>query len=71
MLRLFSFEWNGEVDLKESVDWDMTKDSYALILRYSIGLLRGPLMVAQWLSYCATNRKAAGSIPDGVIGIFH
>jgi hypothetical protein len=28
-------------------------------------------MVAQWLSYCATNRKVAGSIPDGVIGIFH
>ena len=27
--------------------------------------------VAQWLSCCATNRKAAGSIPDGVIGIFH
>jgi hypothetical protein len=30
-----------------------------------------PLMVAQWLRYCATNRKVAGSIPDGVIGIFH
>jgi hypothetical protein len=28
-------------------------------------------VVAQWLKYCATNRKAAGSIPDGVIGIFH
>jgi hypothetical protein len=28
-------------------------------------------MVAQWLTYCATNRKVAGSIPDGVIGIFH
>jgi len=27
--------------------------------------------VAQWLRYCATNRKDAGSIPDGVIGIFH
>ena len=27
--------------------------------------------VAQWLRRCATNRKAAGSIPDGVIGIFH
>ena len=27
--------------------------------------------VAQWLSCCATNRKVAGSIPDGVIGIFH
>jgi hypothetical protein len=25
---------------------------------------------AQWLRHCATNRKAAGSIPDGVIGIF-
>jgi hypothetical protein len=31
----------------------------------------GPLMVAQWLTCCATNRKVAGSIPDGVIGIFH
>jgi amino acid permease len=26
--------------------------------------------VAQWLRYCATNQKVAGSIPDGVIGIF-
>jgi len=24
-----------------------------------------------WLRHCATNRKVAGSIPDGVIGIFH
>ena len=27
--------------------------------------------VAQWLRCCATNQKVAGSIPDGVIGIFH
>jgi hypothetical protein len=27
--------------------------------------------VAQWLRHCATNRKVAGSIPNGVIGIFH
>ena len=27
--------------------------------------------VAQWLRRCATNRNIAGSIPDGVIGIFH
>jgi hypothetical protein len=27
--------------------------------------------VEQWLRYCTTNRKVAGSIPDGVIGIFH
>jgi len=26
--------------------------------------------VAQWPRCCATNRKVAGSIPDGVIGIF-
>jgi hypothetical protein len=24
-----------------------------------------------WLRHCATNRKVAGLIPDGVIGIFH
>jgi hypothetical protein len=27
--------------------------------------------VAQWLRHCATNRKVAGWIPDGVIGFFH
>ena len=27
--------------------------------------------VGQWLRCCATNRKVAGSIPAGVIGIFH
>jgi len=27
--------------------------------------------VAQWLRCCVTNQKVAGSIPDGVIGIFH
>jgi hypothetical protein len=26
--------------------------------------------VAQWMRHWATNRKFAGSIPDGVIGIF-
>jgi hypothetical protein len=26
---------------------------------------------AQWLTHCATNRKVAGLIPDGVTGIFH
>jgi len=27
--------------------------------------------VAQWLRCCATKREVAGSIPAGVIGIFH
>jgi hypothetical protein len=26
--------------------------------------------VAQWLRYCATNHKVAGSIPDGVMEFF-
>jgi len=29
------------------------------------------MAVAQWSRCCATNWKVAGSIPDGVIGIFH
>ena len=33
-------------------------------------LLGGGTAVAQWLRCCATNRKVAGSIPAGVIGIF-
>jgi hypothetical protein len=27
--------------------------------------------IAQWLRQCVTNRKVAGSKPDGVIGIFN
>jgi hypothetical protein len=49
--------------------WNFSNFGYAFIrLLSSHG---GPLMVAQWLRYCATNRKVAGSIPDGVIAIFH
>ena len=40
------------------------------MLNSDITLSAGTAM-AQWLRYCVTNRKVAGSIPDGVIGIFH
>ena len=33
--------------------------------------LKGGTRWGSWLSHCATSRKVAGSIPDGVIGIFH
>ena len=33
--------------------------------------LRGDRGSTVWLRCCTTNRKFAGSIPDGVIGIFH
>ena len=29
------------------------------------------VMRRSWLRHCATSRKVAGSIPDGVTGIFH
>ena len=40
-------------------------------------LLFGPMLYiwftrwGSWLRHCATSRKVAGSIPEGVIGIFH
>jgi hypothetical protein len=37
--------------------------------KVSIVIQKWRTAVAQWLRYCATNRKVAGSIP--VIGIFH
>ena len=44
---------------------------YYIILYYIILYYNKGTVVAQWLRFCATNRKVAGSIPDGVIGIFH
>ena len=38
---------------------------------YRLLYIRLGTAVAQWLRRCATNREVAGSIPDGVIGIFH
>jgi hypothetical protein len=34
-------------------------------------VLFGGTRFRTWLNHCATSRKVAGSIPDGVIGIFH
>ena len=55
---MISTKLNNDVDAytKDSVEFNSDDDTTA---------------VAQWLRYCATNRKVAGSIPDGVIGIFH
>ena len=41
-----------------------------LTLLLNIRISEGTAVV-QWLRCCGTNRKVAGSIPDGVIGIFH
>jgi hypothetical protein len=46
-----------------------------LLFRFIVNSLRYLLIrghaVAQWLRHCATNRKVAGSISDGVTGFFH
>jgi hypothetical protein len=49
---------------------------WKLSMRLTIGFLsdfkyKSGTAVAQLLSYSATNRKVAGSIPDGVVGNFH
>jgi hypothetical protein len=41
---------------------------------FNLSRIKGLYMfraVAQWLRYCVKNYKVAGSIPDGVNGIFH
>jgi hypothetical protein len=47
------------INLKSAIFWVITQ----LILVIGTS-------VAQWLRYCATNQKVAGSIPDGVMEIF-
>ena len=36
-----------------------------------MGIHEPGIAVVQWLRCCGTIRKVSGSIPDGVIGIFH
>jgi hypothetical protein len=43
------------------------KQIHYSISRFPFIIWWEPLMVAQWLRYCATNRKVVGSIPDGFI----
>jgi len=47
----------------------LSQDPSDLLLSIRYILLR--TAVAQWLRCCVTNRKVVGSIPAGVIGIFH
>jgi hypothetical protein len=51
--------------LQKSKNWESYRNSSG---GYSVVWWQA---VAQWLRHCATNQKVVGSIPDGVIGIFH
>ena len=52
----------SSVYIKELSLFKLPEDFTILTLRFA---------VAQLLRHCATNHKVAGSIPDGVTGIFH
>jgi hypothetical protein len=45
--------------------------AYTLLSYLLQSIVQAGTAVAQWLRCCSTNRKVAGSIPDGVSGIFH
>ena len=60
--KLFFVKWRDLLML-----WD--GDAAKILKMFSPDLMG--TAVAQWLRCCATNRKVAGSIPDGITGIFH
>jgi hypothetical protein len=64
---------NFDVVNSEFIFFNLSKKQlHAQYLCFIICLLRLlGTAVAQWLRYCTTNRKVAGSIPDYAIGIFH
>jgi len=46
-------------------------NAFIMLSNYHIFSNMGGTKWGSWLRYCATSRKVAGSIPDGVIGTFH
>ena len=45
--------------------------THSHVIYIAVVLLHWGTRWRSWLRHCATSRKVAGSIPDGVIGIFH
>jgi len=59
--------WNVR-SLYTTVARGLTKYKLHLV---AVQFVSGGTRWRSWLRHCATIRKVAGSIPDGVIGIFH
>jgi len=55
---------------RQSDTFDFQSTNISLVLNCLYVCIKGTA-VAQWLRCCTTTRKVAGSIPAGVIGIFH
>jgi hypothetical protein len=60
---LFLYTEGGGSSFLQNVDMHLSN--------YMVLQPRKGTAVAQWLRCCTTNQKVTGSIPDGVIGIFH
>jgi len=58
----FTFSFTMRIKSKGQIHWVKNRQSFLTARRTA---------VAQWLRCCAIYRKVAGSIPDGVTGIFH
>jgi len=59
--------WPQNLKMKtKSTNTQLNLQHKLLIIDMNVGKRK-----VQWLRCCATNQKVAGSIPDGVIGIFH
>jgi len=64
--------WVKYVGISEQFSVFSVKVSYHVMTHeWNFVLLCLGTAVAQWLRCCATNRKVAGLIPAGVIGIYH
>jgi hypothetical protein len=64
----FYLRWKGSQGIPIQDQASKTETlSYVQHISLSI-LLHMRTAVAQWLRFCTTNRKVAGSIPNGVIG---
>ena len=57
---------SNKYKIDETLEWII--DIHTNIPPLQVSLLA--MRWRSWLRYCATNRKVAGSIPDGVTGIF-
>ena len=70
--------WIVTVLLYITIYYRIFRSIHNLLMRVTRGLMNFicyvwilRTAVARWLRCCVTNRKVAGSIPDGVIRIFH
>ena len=67
------FRWMVKVG-EQQLSCTMSSDETTLgegVRPWSLWVAIPSYIFAEWLRCCATNRQVAGSIPDGVIAIFH